>query len=174
MDKTDSKFENMNKNKTTEQQCCPKFDPEPWHDKEFDWNDKLFIKDTVKTFFYMPINFGKVISRIFKVAENAGASTPDFVCLSDHKSLWKMDMLLAVDKKIPNVKMTRLSGHYFSRVYEGNYNNTNKWCADFEDEAKLRNMVVGKMYMWYTTCPKCAKKYGKNYVVIVSKVFSSE
>jgi hypothetical protein len=25
------------------------------------------------------------------------------------------------------------------------------------------------MYMWYTTCPKCAKVYGKNYVVILAK-----
>jgi len=24
--------------------------------------------------------------------------------------------------------------------------------------------------MWYTTCPKCAKKYGKNYVVIIAEV----
>ncbi|MEI6680215.1 MAG: hydrolase [Mariniphaga sp.] len=24
------------------------------------------------------------------------------------------------------------------------------------------------MYMWYTTCSKCAKKHGKNYVVILS------
>ncbi|WP_369688185.1 hydrolase [Anaerophaga thermohalophila] len=23
--------------------------------------------------------------------------------------------------------------------------------------------------MWYTTCPKCAKKYGKNYVAIVGQ-----
>jgi hypothetical protein len=24
--------------------------------------------------------------------------------------------------------------------------------------------------MWYTTCPKCAQKYGKNYVVIIAQV----
>ncbi|MCK7469725.1 MAG: 60S ribosomal export protein NMD3 [Desulfomicrobium escambiense] len=24
--------------------------------------------------------------------------------------------------------------------------------------------------MWYTTCPKCAKKYGKNYVAIVGAI----
>ena len=41
---------------------------------------------------------------------------------------------------------------------------------DFENYVKEKNMIVEKMYMWYTTCPKCAKKYGKNYVVIVGKV----
>jgi len=24
--------------------------------------------------------------------------------------------------------------------------------------------------MWYTTCPKCAKVYGKNYVVTIAEV----
>ncbi|MGE5758418.1 MAG: hydrolase [Sideroxydans sp.] len=27
-----------------------------------------------------------------------------------------------------------------------------------------------KLYFYYTTCPKCAKKYGKNYVVILAEV----
>ena len=27
-----------------------------------------------------------------------------------------------------------------------------------------------KLYFNYTTCPKCAKKYGKNYVVILAKI----
>ncbi len=27
-----------------------------------------------------------------------------------------------------------------------------------------------KQFMWYTTCPKCAKKYGKNYVAMVAQL----
>jgi hypothetical protein len=30
-------------------------------------------------------------------------------------------------------------------------------------------MELKKWYMWYTTCPKCAKKYGKNYVAILAE-----
>ena len=26
-----------------------------------------------------------------------------------------------------------------------------------------------KLYFWYTTCPKCAKVYGKNYVVLLAE-----
>ena len=29
---------------------------------------------------------------------------------------------------------------------------------------------IKKLYFFYTTCPKCAKKYGKNYVVILMQV----
>ena len=41
-----------------ELECCPKFNPEPWDGKTLEWKDKLFIKDKVFTFFYMPVNFG--------------------------------------------------------------------------------------------------------------------
>ncbi|MEI6627571.1 MAG: hydrolase, partial [bacterium] len=47
---------------------------------------------------------------------------------------------------------------------------TGKWCKDFDVYAKSKKLVIDKLYMWYTTCPKCAKKYGKNYVVIVGKI----
>lgn len=29
---------------------------------------------------------------------------------------------------------------------------------------------VKRQLMYYTTCPKCAKHYGKNYVVILAEV----
>ena len=41
---------------------------------------------------------------------------------------------------------------------------------DFENQAKSKGLSVKKVYMWYTTCPKCAKKYGKNYVAVVGEL----
>jgi hypothetical protein len=43
------KVNNMNK-----EECCPKFDPNPWDGKILEWKNKKFIKDKVFTFFYMP------------------------------------------------------------------------------------------------------------------------
>ncbi|MBU1088550.1 hypothetical protein KKC08_05320 [Patescibacteria group bacterium] len=40
----------------------------------------------------------------------------------------------------------------------------------FKNVVKGKGMNVKKWYMWYTTCSKCAKKYGKKYVVIIGKV----
>nr|WP_269849677.1 hydrolase [Methanosarcina horonobensis] len=45
-------------------ECCPRFDPTPWDGKIFEWNNKKFIKDSVITQFYMPLNFGEVIMRM--------------------------------------------------------------------------------------------------------------
>jgi hypothetical protein len=100
----------------------------------------------------------------------AGAILPGNICLSDHTSKWNMDLYLAVDKEIPDVDNTTLSGKFLSKVYEGPFQNTGKWCKDFEQFASKKGLTISKWFMWYTTCPECAKKYGKNYVVIVAQV----
>ena len=150
--------------------CCPEFNPAPWEDKIFEWKNKRFIKDSVCTLFYMPVNFGSVMKRLDKKVRQAEAEIPDWLCLSDHISKWNMDVYLAVDKEIEDTKNTSLSGKFFSKVYEGPFKDTGKWCNDFEQDAKTKELSIKKWYMWYTTCPKCAKKYGKNYVVIIAEV----
>jgi hypothetical protein len=150
--------------------CCPPFDPQPWDDKIIEWNNKKFIKDSVFTFFYMPLNFGKVMKRLDAKVRNAQAIIPDSLCLSDHTSKWNMDVYLAVDKDIVDAANMPITGKFFSKVYEGPYKDTGKWCKDYENLAKLKNLTIKKWYMWYTTCPKCAKKYGKNYTVIICEV----
>jgi hypothetical protein len=105
-----------------------------------------------------------------KKVDETATQIPDYLCLSDHTSKWNMDIYLAVDKEVPGAKMRTLSGTFFSKVYEGNFNKTGEWCNHYEAEAKSRGYEVKKWYMWYTTCPKCAKKYGKNYVVIIGQV----
>ena len=35
---------------------------------------------------------------------------------------------------------------------------------------KARGKSLQKLYFFYTTCPKCAKKHGKNYVVLLAQV----
>src|SRR5690554_5744449 len=151
-------------------ECCPPFDPSPWQLKFIEWDNKKFIFDKVLTAFYMPLNFGHVMKRMMEKVERVGAGTPDYVCLSDHTSKWNMDLYLAVDREIPGAHNVTLNGKYFTNVYEGDFKNTKAWCEDFEQIASSRDLNVKKWYMWYTTCPKCAKKYGRNFVVIVGKV----
>ena len=37
-------------------------------------------------------------------------------------------------------------------------------------ELETAGHQAGHMYMFFTTCPKCAKHYGKNYVVAVAEL----
>jgi hypothetical protein len=153
-----------------DQECCPKFDPGPWDGKLFTWDRKKFVKDKVFTFFYIPLNFGAVMKRLVPKVEKAGAMSPEAMGLSDHTSKWNMDIYLAVTKDVEDASNVTLSGLFMSKVYEGDFKQTAKWCKDFEAFAAAKGLDVKKLYMWYTTCPKCAKKYGRNYVVIVGKV----
>jgi hypothetical protein len=81
-----------------------------------------------------------------------------------------MDIYLAVDGEVPEVENVTISGKFLSKAYEGNFKDTGKWCNNFKNYAKSKNSEIKKWYMWYTTCPKCAKKYGKNYTVIIGQI----
>jgi len=116
------------------------------------------------------MNFGSVMRRLDAKIKKAGAEMPDYLCLSDHTSKWNMDIYLAVDKEIERAKNVTLCGKYYCKVYEGSFRDTGKWCKDYEAVAKSKGLTIKKWYMWYTTCPKCAKKYGKNYVVVVCEL----
>ena len=151
-------------------ECCPEFNPDPWDGKILEWKNKRFIRNKVFTIFYMPMNFSSIIRKLNRKVEKAKAKIPDRLCLSDHTSKWNMDVYLAVDKEIQNANNVTLSGKLLSKVYEGPFKDTGKWCKDFESYAKNKDLSIRKWYMWYTTCPNCAKKYGRNYVVIIAEV----
>lgn len=157
-------------NQNQKAECCPKFDPASWDGRIFEWENKRFIKDKVLTFFYMPLNFGSAMTRSVGKIEKAGTKMSEGMVLADHTSKWNIDLYLAVDREIPDADNVGMSGKFLSKVYEGEFKDTGKWCKDFATYAKEMNCAIEKQYMWYTTCPKCAKKYGKNYVVIVGKI----
>jgi len=156
--------------KSENSECCPKFDPALWNEKTFEWNNKKFILDKVFTLLYIPVNFGSVMTRVTEQVRKAGGVFQEGMALSEHTSRWNMDIYLAVDKEISGAENKKLSGKFFSKVYEGDFKETGKWQKDFENYLKTKNLKTRKIYLWYTTCPKCAKKYGKNYVVFLANL----
>ncbi len=153
-------------------QCCPPFDPEPWDRKTFDWKDKLFIQDSVNQFFHIPLNMGQVVTRMWNSIEQAGArpADKDFIMLAYDPSPWKSELYMTVIKEVPDALNVRLSGNFLSRVFDGPYNAVPKWFKEMEDYARASGKKAVKQYFYYTTCPKCAKKYGHNYVVAFAQV----
>lgn len=101
------------------EECCPKFDPAPWDGKVLEWENKKFIKGKVFTLFFMPVNFGSVIVKLMAKVKDAGAGTPENLCLSDHTSKWNMDLYLAVDKEIPGAEMSRCRADFSARFTKG-------------------------------------------------------
>lgn len=156
--------------KEPETGCCPRFNPEPWREKAITWQNKLFLKDKVASIFHIPLNFGKVIVKNMEKIKNADALAPEPLMLSDEKSLFGSDIYIAVSKKVPGVEMKNISGSFLTKVFEGSYKNMKQWINEMNDFVKSRGREAKKMYFFYTTCPSCAKFYGKNYTVILAQV----
>jgi len=157
-------------NEQSETGCCPRFNPEPWQEKEVTFDNKLFLKDSVRSFLHIPLNFGKVMTKNMAKIQAAGALSAETLVLSDEKSMWKSDIYIAVTKEVPDAEMARLSGIFLTKAFEGPYKNMSKWVKAMQEYVSSRGKETKKLYFFYTTCPKCAKVYGKNYTVLLAEV----
>ena len=157
-------------NTRSETGCCPRFNTEPRDEKEIIWKDKLFIKDKVNSVFHIPINFSKVIIKNMEKIEKAGAKNPDNIMLSDEMSLWSSSLHIAVDKPLSDSQMEKISGIFLSKSFKGPYHHAGKWAKEMKTFVESKGKSVKKLFFWYTTCPKCAKVYGKNYTVLFAQV----
>jgi len=157
-------------NPTKTDLCCSRFDPGPWDDKTVRWENRRFVKDRVRSFLHVPLNFGSVMKRNMEAIESAGARVEGGVVLSDETSLWGADVYIEVAKDIPGMTMTSLSGTFLCKVFEGPYKNMRKWIGDMNALVAARAQRLRKMYFYYTTCPRCAKTFGKNYIVILAQI----
>jgi effector-binding domain-containing protein len=150
--------------------CCEPFNPKPWQDKEIVWKDKIFVKDHVMSFLHIPLNMGKKIIKNMEMIEKAGAKSSYQLMLTDEKSLWGVDIYIDVAKEVPGAQIVKLSGTFLTKVFEGPYQNVGKWAQEMKEYVKRKGKELKKIYFSYTTCPNCAKAYGKNYVVLFAQI----
>ncbi|MFH1005300.1 MAG: hydrolase [Bacteroidota bacterium] len=155
----------------TETGCCPRFNPEPWNEKEITWENKLFVKDRVMSFWHIPLNFGSVMRRnMKKIDASIAKDKQDIIVLSDENSLWGADIYISVNKEIDGLHLEKVSGKFLTKVFEGSYSQMGKWICEMKTFLKSKGKEAKKILFFYTTCPKCAKVYGKNYVVLLAKI----
>jgi len=151
-------------------ECCSRFQPQPWDGTTLTWEDRRFVKDRVTSLFHIPLNFGAVMRRNAAAIEKAGATSESMMVLSDESSLWGADVYIEVTKDVPGLKTVTISGTFLSRVFEGPYGNIRKWIEEMKAFVQEKGKTLDRLYFYYTTCPKCAKKYGKNYVVLLAQI----
>ncbi len=149
--------------------CCPEGYPDAWNEKEIDWQDKLFVKGRVRSFLHIPLNFAGVLKKNVALIESAGALPKEMLVVSHEDSLWGADMYIAVTKDVPNAQMARLSGTFLTKVFEGPYKMIPTWIEEMKKYVTSKGRELKDLFFFYRTCPKCAKKYGKNYVVLLAR-----
>lgn len=153
--------------------CCARVDESSWQDQEFHWQDKPFLRDHVRSFLHLPLNYGSVISRDLAAVEEAEAYPETPLTLTDEVSLWGADLYVAVDGEVPNAQIERLSGTFLSKVFDGPYRDAGKWAQAMEEYVEHRGHKLDKLYYYYATCPRCAKTFGKNSTVVFARVQDS-
>ncbi len=152
-----------------ETNCCARFQPGPWEDQELHFENKPFVKASTISLFHIPLNMGSVFSRTWEAIQSTHAENGGLV-LSHEDSPWHAEHLFAVTKDVPDAEMVHLSGDFLTKVFEGPFSDSRKWCAAMERIVQQKGKQLQTMYFFYTTCPRCAKHYGKNYVVGVAQV----
>lgn len=162
----------MEKHHTDE--CCPRFDPEPWQNKTHVWQEKLFIKDSIPQFFHIPFPkaLNKVIQRMWEKAKasDAAPEIKDFLLLAYDPSPWKSELYMAVNREVPDIENIRMTGTFISKVFDGPYSGVPKYIKEMDRYLSGIGKKSKKYYFYFTTCPKCAKKQGHNYIVAFSEV----
>ena len=151
--------------------CCPRFDPKGWDDQELHFEEKLFVRATTKSVDHVPTDIGPVFERTFGKIDKAGAYDPDdIIVLSRDVPPSHGEHFFAASKPVPDLEIVRWSRDYVTKLFEGPYQNAPMWERQFAADLEKRRQKVDTNYFFYTTCPRCAEFYGKNYVIAVAKI----
>jgi hypothetical protein len=151
--------------------CCPKFNPQGWDAQELHFRDKRFVRATTRSLMHVPLNMGKVFARVMGHIEKAGGIDPaDYIVLSRETSPFAAEHLFAARNNVPGEEMTTLSGDFITKVFEGPYRHVGQWHEAMANRVRATGAEPTSIWFFYTTCPKCAKAYGKNYVVGVAQL----
>ena len=152
--------------------CCALPNIDGWHHAVIDFDNRHFIRLFTRSMMFVPLNMDEIMTELQETAEKAGVTMPpeEAMTLSRDLTPWRAEQLYAVSKEVPGADNVVLDGKFASMVFEGDYSKAKNWF----DEMVKYTVELGKksdeVYFFYTTCPKCAEHYGKNYVVGLAKL----
>ena len=152
--------------------CCALPNVEAWRHTVIDFKNIHFIRLHTRSMMFVPLNMDEIMTELQQIAEKAGATMPpeEVMTLSRDLTPWRAEQLYAVSKEIPGADNVVLDGKFASMVFEGDYSKAKTWFDEMVEYAKELGKKTDEIYFFYTTCPKCAKHYGKNYVVGLAKL----
>lgn len=151
--------------------CCPRFDPSGWDEEEFVFHERPFVRSKTFNVMHIPLTMGSMMKKTWKKIQAADAAPEDhYLVLSTDPSPWRGEHYFEVTKNVPDAENVMLSGNYLAKVFEGPYHEAGKWAKEMEAFVVSSDQKLRKLYFFYTTCPKCAKHYGKNYVIGFAEV----
>lgn len=155
-----------------ETNCCAVPNVDAWDKQKMEFSNKHFIRAHTKSLFHIPLNMGKIMKQLSETATASGQALPEkeTMILSREISPWKAEQLYSVKGTVSGADNVALTGAFYSLVFEGPFKNIKKWEKELRDYVSSEGKEIKNLYFFYTTCPKCAKHYGKNYVIGLAEV----
>jgi hypothetical protein len=151
--------------------CCPVFHPEHYDNKIFDLGEYTFIKDSTLSFMYIPLNMDRVFTRVMRsINEAKQAYTDRYLILSRDVNPFKSNHYFLVKGEVKGYATETISGQYYAKVYDGDFKEISNWIQDFKQVLANQGKSLNELFVFYTTCPNCAKIYHHNYVVLFGKL----
>ncbi|MFA5270536.1 MAG: hydrolase [Patescibacteria group bacterium] len=155
--------------------CCPKFDSARWDEKVFNWENKPFIKETIPTFFHMPLPsmIGSAITKMWKMVEDTKmvpADKESVLILFSDPTAFRSEIHLSTTGAVPGANNVTMSGTFVAKVFDGGYNAIPKFIKQMDEYLTGKGQKAKGYYIHYAYCPGCAKKYGHNHLILFAKV----
>ena len=140
--------------------------------KTVSWENKPFIKRHYFALFYMPLGLDGILKELME-----DLKSKDLLADKPPGMIWRNegmfggDVYLAIKKEDPNYKTEKISGTFFTMLFEGkDYKEVSKWFQVFKDETLKRGKNVKEIMSYYTICPHCQKKFHKIQAVLFGRL----
>lgn len=158
-----------------DKQCCPKFNSSKWDKKTFLWKNKPFIKETIPTFFHIPFPpmIGRKIVKMMNLAEKShkiDSKKLNVLILFTDPTPFKSEIYFSVTGKVPKANNVKISGKFIAKVFTGDFNKVPKFIKEMDRYLETKRKKSKRYLVHYAYCPKCAKKYGSNKMILFAEV----
>lgn len=108
-----------------------------------------------------------------KLAEEAKmvqADKENTLILFRDPSAFRSEIYLSVAGAVPQANNANITGTFIAKVFAGAYNDIPKFIKEMEIYLAGQGKQAKDYYVHYAYCPKCAKKYGDNYMILFARI----
>lgn len=157
------------------EECCPRFNPKKWDGKTFVWKNKPFITDSMRTFFHIPLmsSISKKMTSLYNSAKDSkkiSKKTDEVLILFRDPSAFRSEIYFSVTGAVKNANNVNLSGTFVAKVFDGPYKGVPIFIKQMNEYLAKEGKKAKDYYIHYAYCPKCAEKYGNNYMIIFAQI----
>lgn len=133
--------------------------------------------ESMPTLFHIPLPsvIGKKTARLTQLKEAADkieANKEDVLLLFHDTGAFRSEIYLSTSGTVPEANNVTLNGKFVSRVFNGPYGAVPKFMKEMETWLSSDGLKALDYYIQYAYCPKCAKKFGANYMILFAKTGS--